>query len=710
MHYAENARFDPDKQCLPGTRVAVIDELTDWINSPDGEDTPQVLLFSAAAGFGKSAIAHTIAKHFHTLGRLGSSYCFDRADQANRSIKYLFSTISQDLSDLDAAWKSALCSVVIGNHALCSTLAVKEQFDNFIVKPAAALTTVGPIVIVIDALDESGSYIERKPLLDMIIGRAAELPKNFRILITSRLEPDVSKALQLVHQHPYIKHKHVDAAEMENNLNELDLSLYIENKLSDIKSELEARWPNNEWCTLLVKSSEGLFQWAAVTCQYIMNPYGGMLPYEYLESFLETRSGLDNLYYEVLNQAFQRNDSKVMNRYRSVMGRILTAKEPLPLSTLSKMHVNNPAWMNEIKAIIKPLGCLLSGMNGNDIAIKPLHSSFHDYLTCFSRSGEFFINIDNAEKEFATTTLHILKTELYFNICQLPTSYKANDDPEANILQQAKEKVSSQLIYACCFFAAHLLCVPSRGQILEDLHYFFNHEFLYWLEVLSITNKISIAPGILSSLLNWEKVQSFHEHIHNYLIYLQMDKYMKMFIEDARKFVTTFFQPISDSAPHIYISALPMLPSDSLIAKKYSCHFTGVVSVKRGKQTSWPSINSILQGHTYGVKSVAFSPDGKHIVSGSLDNTVRMWDAQTGKLVSDPFEGHTNGVNSVTFSPDGKHIVSGSDDNTIKMWDAQTGKLVSYPLEGHTNGVNSVAFSPDGKHIVSGSDDNTIRM
>ncbi|KIK02236.1 hypothetical protein K443DRAFT_48303, partial [Laccaria amethystina LaAM-08-1] len=382
MHYAENARFDSDKQCLPGTRVAVIDELTDWINSPDGEDTPRVLLFSAAAGFGKSAIAHTIAKHFHNLGRLGSSYCFDRADQANRSIRYLFSTISQDLSDLDVAWKSALCSVVTGNRALCSILAVKEQFDNFIVKPAAALTTVGPIVIVIDALDESGSYVERKPLLDMLIGRAAELPKNFRILITSRLEPDVSKALQLVHQHPYIKHKHVDAAEIENNLNELDLSLYIENKLSDIKSELDARWPNHEWCSLLVKSSEGLFQRAAVTCHYIMNPYGGKLPYEYLESFLETRSGLDNLYYEVLNQAFQRNDSKVMNRYRSVMGTILTAKEPLPLSTLSKMHVNNPGWMNEIKAIIEPLGCLLSGINGNDIAIKPLHSSFHDYLTC----------------------------------------------------------------------------------------------------------------------------------------------------------------------------------------------------------------------------------------------------------------------------------------------------------------------------------------
>ena len=109
-----------------------------------------------------------------------------------------------------------------------------------------------------------------------------------------------------------------------------------------------------------------------------------------------------------------------------------------------------------------------------------------------------------------------------------------------------------------------------------------------------------------------------------------------------------------------------------------------------------------MQGHKNSVTSVAFSPDGKYIVSGSSDKTIRMWDAQTGKLVSDPFEGHTDQVTSVAFSPDGKYIVSGSSDKTIRMWDAQTGKLVSDPFEGHTDLVASAAFSPDGKYIVSG--------
>ena len=78
--------------------------------------------------------------------------------------------------------------------------------------------------------------------------------------------------------------------------------------------------------------------------------------------------------------------------------------------------------------------------------------------------------------------------------------------------------------------------------------------------------------------------------------------------------------------------------------------------------------------------------------------------------IGDPLEGHTDCVNSAAFSPDGKRIVSASKDNTVRIWDAQTGKPIGAPLEGHTLGVNSAAFSPDGKRIVSASDDNTVRI
>ena len=94
--------------------------------------------------------------------------------------------------------------------------------------------------------------------------------------------------------------------------------------------------------------------------------------------------------------------------------------------------------------------------------------------------------------------------------------------------------------------------------------------------------------------------------------------------------------------------------------------------------------------------SVAFSPDGQRIVSGSDDSTVRVWDAATGQPVGQPLTGHTGAVTSVAFSPDGKRIVSGSCDKTVRLWDADTGQPVGEPLTGHTDAVSSVAFSPDG--------------
>jgi WD40 repeat protein len=121
-----------------------------------------------------------------------------------------------------------------------------------------------------------------------------------------------------------------------------------------------------------------------------------------------------------------------------------------------------------------------------------------------------------------------------------------------------------------------------------------------------------------------------------------------------------------------------------------------------------------LKGHALWIGCVAYSPNGKRIVSGSGDfmggkpGEVKVWDAATGaELFSLP--GHKNGVTCVAYSPDGKRIVSGSADRSLKVWDAEKGALL-FSLEGHKGGVTCVAFSRDGKHIVSGGGDRTLRV
>ncbi len=168
---------------------------------------------------------------------------------------------------------------------------------------------------------------------------------------------------------------------------------------------------------------------------------------------------------------------------------------------------------------------------------------------------------------------------------------------------------------------------------------------------------------------------------------------------------------------------------------------------------SAPYLSSFLNGHVAPVRSVAFSPDGLWLASGSRDGIIlvwdvktrqiarqlslgseirtnalafspdsriiaaggtagqiRLWDAQTGEPIGEPFAGQTEDIWSIAFAPGGKVLASGSADNTVQLWDVETGQLIGQPLVGHTDLVYSVAFSPDGRVLASGGADNTVRL
>ncbi len=513
ISYGTGSRFTPDKGCLAGTRTAFLDFIVNWVNDPTSE---RCLVLFGQAGTGKSSIAHEIARRFDKMHRLTSSFIFLRKEQSKREAYHLFTTLARDLSDRYPSFKTALGRLVKDNSSLrVGTRDYDTLFQSLILEPLKGLHIVGPILVVIDALDESGDATGRKGLHTFIAKNLISLPSNFRVLITSRPEDGIEAALVEAQS---VKIKHMKDSDLAANTHD------------DILSFLRERLPSDQfrqYGDALTIKAEGLFQWAAVASRFILDPPGrfGYNRKKVISHLLKPsakhdgQDPLDELYKEVVEGYFTDREARLL--FRSVVGQLITSIEPLSIRSLTTLrrHADNDDDDDDdvydddngddgdgdaMVTLLRRLGSLLSNVNSSDknLPIIPLHTSFRDFLTNKEKSGEFCVDLRDAHRQLAHSCLNLLLKDLKFNICNLETSYLANKDI-TDLSSCVDEHIPPALLYACRFWNDHPKQIGFETDLFGKIRTLFEKKLLFWLEALSLTNYVGVASAACSVLKVW---------------------------------------------------------------------------------------------------------------------------------------------------------------------------------------------------------------
>ncbi|EDR00229.1 uncharacterized protein LACBIDRAFT_314561 [Laccaria bicolor S238N-H82] len=667
--------------CMPGTCVNVLRDIQVWLHDLN---MPNILWLSGSPGSGKTTIASTVVADFESF----SGQFFFHRDQA-------------EFCDPDNLWRHLALDLALGNNALGKSIAkaletqkanirglnISKQFEHLIVKPVQEVfqDTETPLLVVIDALDECDQY---QKLLPSLKSWSWQLPKFLKLLITSRRYLDIQSTLNPI-SYPVYLHTGDQVSDQTYD----DLELYFTTRFSDmtrLQTSLHLNWPGPDKISFLVTKAAGLYIWAKSAMDFILHRGGDA---EERLNVICSDSGegidaIDTLYQRIVFVAFQGLREAEKKSLSSVLGAIVIAKNPLCPSDLEQL-----LGVRDALSTISQLSPVLLISNTGHLHI--CHQSFTDFLLDQKRSKNFWVDSQKHSLCFAESCLKYMSAKLKFNFFDLKTSHILNKDVP-NLMDHIKNVKSTALDHASHFWAIYLqkYCDQTlQWQIMNEMEQFLREHLLHWLEIMSIMEAIDHAAHSILLAVSWSK---------------DLKPSVSDFADDAHQFIMTFLEPISDAAPHIYISALPFAPQNSQMSLQYMKHFTKTLKIQNGQRKQWSDRCLLrIQGNN---TAVAYSPNGRHIVSGCYDGAVCIWDAVTGHSIMDPLEGHDEKTTSVAYSPNGKHIVSGSYDKTLRVWDALTGQSVMDPLKGHSDWVNSVAYSPSGRHIISGSADHTVRI
>ncbi|KAM0158528.1 hypothetical protein ACHAQE_005438 [Botrytis cinerea] len=523
------------------------------------------------------------------------------------------------------------------------------------------------VYLIVDALDEC--VVDLPKLMDLIVQTSSISPR-IKWIVSSRNWPNIEEALDTPTQKLRL------CLELNEKSISAAVATFIQLKVNRLatrnKYSNDTREAIQQHLTI---NANGTFLWVALICQELSN-----IPrWKALQKLTAFPPGLDALYRRMLDQITDAEDAEL---YISILAVVSAVYRPVTLDELVALVDMPDGVASDYEALSEIIGFCGSFLTLRERTIFFVHQSAKDFLIKKTSKDMFLPTKENVHSRIFSRSLQAMSPTLRRDIYDLRA-------PGISI-DQVKPPVPDPLAtvrYSCLYWVDHLFECDAEGIIYNNLkdngsvHNFLRQSFLCWFEALSLMRCLPNGIVIIRKLENL--VQRFA-------------LYSRSVIEQA---------PLQS-----YCSALVFAPQKSIIRTTFQKCIPPWIQKKPIVEPYWNAMLQMLEGHTNPVTSVAFSPDGKQVVSGSDDKTVRLWDTATGLQIQPTLEGHTSYVTSVAFSPDGKQVVSGSEDKTVRLWDTATGQQIQPTLEGHTSHVTSVAFSPDGKQVVSGSWDHTVRL
>ena len=522
-HTAKASHRSGNRQgCLKGTRKEILLQLEKWLMN---EQDQRVFWLNGLAGTGKSTIAQTFAERSFADGKLGASFFCSRDFGDRSDLEAIFPTLAFQLAHRYPPFRQELLQVLRANpDAGQETLCL--QMETLIVGPLKA--TDIPTLIVIDALDECKDEEPASAILSILSRFVDQIPL-VKFFVTGRPEQRIHSGFRLAALRPITEVFKLH--DVKRQLVDVDIKLFFRARLTDIAktsnhADIAEDWPHSSDIDILCEKAAGLFIYASTAVKFMKSRYHH--PQKRLVTLIslpnntthEGRSGVDSLYTEVLRQAYHGLDSddqdlddqEVYHHFRSVVGAVVLAFNPLSMGGLSCLlhEFDTPS---SISITLNPLHSLLLVPEDTEDPVRIFHKSFPDFLIDPKRCKDvrFFVDPSVHHLEILLSCLHLMEERLKRDICGLDNYADLSSIDDLSALR--REHIGDGLEYACQFWTKHLVQSPSSGpdveKVQQAIEKFFTKHLLFWIEVLVVMENLDVCVHSINDIQQWYILVSY---------------------------------------------------------------------------------------------------------------------------------------------------------------------------------------------------------